>query len=301
MKNLRSKKYIFLFFKGFAMGIADVIPGVSGGTIAFISGIYQELLSSLSKLNFKSVALLTEQGFRAFYKHINGNFLTVLICGIICSVLTFAKFISYLLDSYALFVWSFFLGLVVSSIFLIFKQIQKWHFYNFLILITGILISYGISALPGLDHQNDSYWFLFLSGFLGICAMILPGISGAFILVLLGSYQNILNAIHQGTLGKIFMVILGAIAGLLSFSKILNFLFKNYKDLVLAFLTGFIIGALHKIYPWKIENKNVCPWEFEEPHILFCILLALCGGILIFILEHLQKKHEPCEVSKVER
>jgi putative membrane protein len=299
------KDYVFLFFKGIAMGAADVVPGVSGGTIAFISGIYEELLVSISNINLKTISILKQEGFKGAWNSINGNFLATLLAGIGVSVITLAKGISYLLDTEPILLWSFFFGLVVASVIFIGKQITQWNFKTILAIVIGTILAYNITILEPLVTNESSLFFYFISGALAICAMILPGISGSFILVLLGSYKMILEAIHSRDLKLIFTVGLGVIVGLLSFSKVLKWLFFNYKNLTLAALTGFIIGSLNKIWPWKetlswrtnshgeevpLLQKSVNPFLIEDNQIFFSIAMAIVGYAVILILEKIEKE-----------
>lgn len=298
------KESIFLFFKGMAMGAADVVPGVSGGTIAFISGIYEELLESISAINLKLIADLKEGGIKKVWKAINGDFLLVLLCGIAVSVLSLAKGISYLLKNEPILLWSFFFGLVLASVVFVGKQINRWTLTTYVLLFLGALAAYYITIIEPLVSDEPSMFFLFLSGALAICAMILPGISGSFILVLLGAYSSILEAIYTRNLQVIATVGVGAIVGLLSFSKILKWLFSHYKNLTLAGLTGFIIGSLNKIWPWKetltwrenshgeqvpLLQKSISPLSFEGDHQLAYAILVSCIGYAVIVgLEKIQ-------------
>ncbi len=286
------------------MGAADVVPGVSGGTIAFISGIYEELLNSISAINLQRITDLKEGGVPKLWKAINGNFLVILLSGIAVSVLSLAKGISYLLKNEPILLWSFFFGLVLASVVFVGKQISKWSTTTFILLFLGAIIAYCITIVEPLISEAPSMFFLFLSGALAICAMILPGISGSFILVLLGAYSYILEAIHTRNLQVIATVGLGAIVGLLSFSKILKWLFTRYKNFTLAGLTGFIIGSLNKIWPWKdtltwrenshgeqvpLLQKSISPFSFEGDHqLVYAFLLAIIGYAVIVGLEKIQ-------------
>lgn len=302
------KDYIIIGFKGMAMGAADVVPGVSGGTIAFISGIYEELLGSICNVNLKLFNTLKKEGLKAAWKQVNGNFLLSLFLGIFISVVTLAKAIKYLLENEPILLWSFFFGLVLASIIYVAKQITKWNFISVLLLLLSSFLAYYVTTLNPLVNENSSLLFLFLAGAIAICAMILPGISGAFILVLLGAYKTILTAVDDRDLKTIATVGLGAIVGLLSFSKILKWLFSNYKNYTLAALTGFIIGSLNKIWPWKetltwrtnshgvkvpFNQVSVSPFSFEgDPQIPFAVLLALIGFLLILLMEKLAVKKQ---------
>lgn len=302
--NRTLKDYIFLFFKGIAMGAADVVPGVSGGTIAFISGIYEELLESISAINLETVKLLKKEGVKAVWEKINGKFLATLLSGIAVSVISLAKGISYLLTNQPILVWSFFFGLVLASVIFVGKQITKWNVSAIISLVVGVFLAYYITIMEPLVSEGVSYWFLFFSGALAICAMILPGISGSFILVLLGAYKIILDAIHSRDLKVIAVVGIGAVVGLLTFSKVLKWLFAHHKNITLAGLTGFIIGSLNKIWPWKevltwrinshgesvaVMEKSVSPFQFQGDAQLYnAIILAVLGYLVIVGLEKVQ-------------
>ncbi len=286
------------------MGAADVVPGVSGGTIAFISGIYEELITSINNLNPSLIKVWKAEGFKVFWQKINGNFLLALFLGIFISLFSLATLVSWLLENEPILLWSFFFGLVAASIFFVGKEITKWNLSTALTLLFGAALAYFITTLPA-SENSTSLPYLFLSGALAVCAMILPGISGAFILVLLGSYKTILDAVHERDLKIVITVALGAIFGLLSFAKLLKWMFSNYKNLTLALLTGFILGSLNKIWPWKfilesktigdkvitLKEQNVSPFGYEgDPQLMFAIIAAIIGFSLIFILEKLASK-----------
>jgi len=298
--NRSVKDYVIIALKGVAMGAADVVPGVSGGTIAFISGIYEELLASINSINFKTLKILKEEGFSAMWKSINGSFLLSLLLGIGISVLSLSRVIKWLLETKPILLWAFFFGLVLASIIFVGKQIQKWKITTIAILIFGAGLAYYITIIPPLSAGSNSSLFLVLAGALAICAMILPGISGAFILLLLGAYKPALDAIHNFDLKKIALLGLGAILGLFSFARVLKWMFEKHKDLTLAILTGFIIGSLNKIWPWKrvldseiingklkiLQEVSVSPFSHSEnPQLLPAIVLAVVGFMLIIGLE----------------
>jgi len=293
------KEYLIIGLKGIAMGAADVVPGVSGGTIAFISGIYQELIETINAINFKALKTLKDEGVKAAWKAINGNFLISLLSGIGLSVITLAQVIKWLLENKPIMVWSFFFGLVLASIFFVGKQVSKWNIKHIMVLIFGAIVAYYITIMPAMGG-NNSLWFFFLSGALAICAMILPGISGSFILVLLGAYKPVLEALHTKDFKIILILMLGAVVGLLTFSRLLKWMFDHHKDTTLAVLTGFIIGSLNKIWPWKnilksemIEGKlkvildeSISPFNYQgDNHLYLAIMLAFVGFGLIILLE----------------
>lgn len=302
------KEYVVISLKGMAMGAADVVPGVSGGTIAFISGIYEELLNSISSFNFSLINVFKNEGFKSVWIKVNGNFLVSLFVGILISVLSLAKLIESMLENHPIVIWSFFFGLVLASIIYIGKQITKWTKGSVLCLILGAILAFYITTLNPMVSANSSPWFLFLAGMIAICAMILPGISGAVILVLLGAYKPVLNALNTKDFVSIIIFLVGAVLGLLSFSRILKWLFSTYKNYTLATLTGFIIGSLNKIWPWKetiswrINSKgievpfntaSVSPFSFEgDNQLLISIFLMLIGFGLIILLEKLAIKKD---------
>jgi len=281
------------------MGAADVVPGVSGGTIAFISGIYNELIDSINRFDLKAIKILKEQGIKKAFEYVNGKFLLSLLLGIAISVVSLARLFKWLIEEHPILIWSFFFGLVLASIFFVGKQIKKWDFLTVLNLILGAGIAYYITIMPAMENHNQD-WFLILAGALAICAMILPGISGAFILLLLGVYKPALEAIHNFDIKKIALLGFGAIIGLLSFARLLKWLFKNYPNRTLAILTGFIIGSLNKIWPWKktltwytnskgvklpLTQQSILPFEMENNQLILAIILAIIGFSVIFILE----------------
>lgn len=286
------------------MGAADVVPGVSGGTIAFISGIYEELITSLNNFNLATFKTWKDKGLKAAWRRLNGNFLLALFIGIAISVVSLARLISWLLENQPIMVWSFFFGLVLASVIIVARDIKRWNAALILVFILGALAAYFITSLPPADN-SESLPFFFLSGALAVCAMILPGISGAFILVLLGSYKTALDAVHERNFLILGVMALGAVFGLLSFARLLKWMFHHYKNITLALLTGFILGSLNKIWPWKevldsrvygdksvvIKEINILPWNYLGDHQLeYAIPLAILGFSLIFILEKIASK-----------
>lgn len=306
------------------MGAADVVPGVSGGTIAFITGIYEELLETISKLSPSLLKTWKKEGFKSFWSQLNGSFLLSLVGGIFVSIVSLAKVITYFLEFYPIHLWSFFFGLILASIWLVGKTVKKWNITTIIGLIVGTLIAYYITIVSPVAMDEISLPYVFLSGALAICAMILPGISGSFILLLLGAYTAILGSITSllealkvknfalltDNLITLVVFIVGCLFGLITFAKVLNFLFKKAHQLTIAILTGFLIGSLNKIWPWKhtleyrtnshgeevpFIQKSVLPQSFEtltneNPHLLFSIGLMLFGFILILLLEKFSKK-----------
>jgi putative membrane protein len=295
-------QYLSITVRGIGMGAADVIPGVSGGTIAFITGIYQELIDSLANINFGALKTLKNDGVKSFWKHVNGNFFLALFLGIGISVASLAKLVTYLLEYYPVLLWSFFFGLVLSSAILVLRTIKKWNTAAVVGLIIGTAIAAFISVIET-TASGDQSWYIVLSGAIAICAMILPGISGAFILVLLGSYNLVIEGIKDIDLKIIGLFAVGCIIGLLSFSRLLKYLFAHFKDIVLAVLSGFLFGSLLKIWPWKNRlgeeplvihsdgredwmMTNVVPANYEGVAELgWAIGLAVVGFVVVFALE----------------
>lgn len=283
------------------MGAADVVPGVSGGTIAFISGIYEELISTISGVNFSLLKTWKKEGFLSMWRKLNGSFILALLSGILISVFTVMRLANYLLENHPILIWSFFFGLVVASIWYVASQIPTWNWKIVLALVIGAVVAFYLVSLPPMAG-NSSNLFILLSGAIAICAMILPGISGAFILVLLGAYKNITEAAHDFDFKTLGIFAVGAVIGLLSFAKLLKWLFVHYSSITLAVLTGFIAGSINKIWPWKevlekeligdkelvLEEASVLPWNYQgEPNTLYAILLMLAGFFLILFLEYL--------------
>lgn len=304
MEDRNFIQYAIITLKGMAMGAADVVPGVSGGTIAFISGIYEELITSINNVDISLFKTLRKDGLSAFWKKLNGNFLVALFLGIAISVFSLAKFISWLLVTQPILVWSFFFGLVVASVFFVGKSIEAWTWKTVGMFILGTALAYFVTILPP-SHSVETLPFLFFCGALAICAMILPGISGAFILVLLGSYKTILDAVHERDFKIIITVALGAVFGLLSFSRLLKWMFNHHKNMTLAVLTGFILGSLNKIWPWKqiletetfgdkiitVSEQNISPFAFDgDNQLILALILAILGFSLIFVLEKIASK-----------
>ena len=250
--------YIMVAVKGACMGAADVIPGVSGGTIAFITGIYDQLIGSINSINGTAVKLFFSGKFKEFWKHINGNFLLSLFCGIIISVLSLAGLMQYLLEHHPIQTWAFFFGLIVASSIFILRGIEGWNLKSVIFLILGVILGIVVCTLSP-TQTPDALWFIFLSGAIAICAMILPGISGSFILLILGKYKYIMGTITGVTTGTAVgegLVILGvfavgAVCGILAFSRFLHWLLARYHKQTLLVLAGFIIGSLVKVWPWS--------------------------------------------------
>ena len=259
------KDYIMVGVKGACMGAADVIPGVSGGTIAFITGIYDEFVGSIARVDAEAVRLLLKGKIRDFWKHINGTFLLSVIAGIGVSVVSLAGLMQMLLSDYPVQTWAFFFGLIVASSIFILRGISGWKALYGGLLALGVVLGVTVCTLSP-TQTPDALWFIFISGAIPICAMILPGISGSFILLILGKYQYIMGVISGLTTGENFsqnlviiaVFLVGAVFGILSFSKFLHWLLARWNKETLIVLAGFIIGSLVKVWPWSNAEAIVC-------------------------------------------
>ena len=304
-------RYLILYLKGMLMGAADIVPGVSGGTIALITGIYEELLHSINAVSWKNLKLLQEKGIRSVWKELNGSFLITVFGGIITSILILSRLLEWLILNEPIGLWSFFFGLLIASIVYLYKTDLKVNLTSLFYLCLGTIISFSVTQL-GVIQNEVSLWYLFLSGFIGISAMILPGLSGAYILFLMGVYQIILSNVRQAqdlffdfNMGKFIemaeilgVFILGIILGIKIFSKVLTWLLERYPQKILAVLIGLMIGSLHKVWPWqnKIFNNSfseikktvaVLPQDFlgDSPQILKAFILMFLGFVVLFITE----------------
>lgn len=247
-------KGLKIYFSGLLMGAADVVPGVSGGTIAFILGVYDRLISALSRVNKESVNMLLKADFRALWRHFDGTFLLLLGSGVVTSIFLLAGVVTYLLEVYPSYLWSFFFGLILASAKLLVDQIHEFNWRHCVVMLLGISIGMSLSLLVPTQF-NTSLVMVFLSGMVAICAMILPGISGSFLLLMMGMYGFILSAIKSFDLLVISVFAAGALIGLLSFSKVLNYLLNKARYMTLAALTGVMLGALVKVWPWKAVTE----------------------------------------------
>lgn len=277
--------YIKLFFKGVFMGIADAIPGVSGGTIALLLGIYEELISTISGLNFSLITKLKNNGFKSFWESLNGNFLITLVLGIGISLILFVKISANLLTSHPLYVWSFFLGLILATVYVIYKLIESWNLVN--IISTLLMIAFSIILTSdSLNISDDTnLFYILICGIIASSAMILPGISGSLILVILGVYKILVEALDNLDVKIISSFIVGAVIGVISFSKILKWLFNNYKSLAYSIMLGLVIGSIEKIWPW---NKSFSA-ELSNLDLFLSISLVILGFIIVFLLEKRKK------------
>jgi len=302
--NRTPKQYFLLYLKGLSMGAADVVPGVSGGTIAFITGIYEELIHSIKSAGNAAKTHLLKGRIVGFIDAINGDFLFTLLAGIATSILLLSKLVLFLLENQPIAIWSFFFGLIIASAIIVYKKIKVHHIGIFLVAIFGAVIAYWITVASPTETTTD-LWFIFVCGAIAICAMILPGISGSFILLLLGKYEYILTALKDMKVGIILTFIAGCITGISLFAHVLDWLLKRYHDIAVGLLAGFMIGSLNKVWPWKeiistrINSKgqvvplletNISPLNYldvtgKNPEILTSLVLCLVGFLVVYLLE----------------
>lgn len=295
------KDYAVLMLKGMGMGAADVVPGVSGGTIAFIVGIYDELINSIKSINLESLKLFFSGKWATFWKKINGNFLFFLLAGIGISVFSLAKLITWLLVNQPILVWSFFFGLVLASTWFVSKDIKEWKSWKtWVAFVIGAVVAFYITVATPAETPSNLL-FIFLCGAIAICAMILPGISGSFILVLLGKYFFIMDAVKTLDVVVIAVFGSGACIGITSFSRILSYALAHFRNITLAVLTGFMLGSLNKVWPWKevvetfvdshgevkpLIETNILP----NAHVPEAVVLMVAGFFLVYFLEKLSAK-----------
>ena len=299
------KHYIILFLKGMGMGIANVIPGVSGGTIALITEIYEDLINSLKSCDKKALKLILSFKISDFIQHTNLYFLLAVFSGSVASVFSIASLFKYLFLHYPIFIWAFFFGLIIASIYFIGKRIQKWNTSTVISLIIGTTVAIYISFLTPAS-ENNNLFFVFLCGIIGVSGMILPGLSGSYILILMGNYELLMvKAVTELNIILLSVFFVGSAFGLMSFSHVLSWVFKQYKDATLALLTGFILGSLNIIWPWKKVAESIIiqgeekiisydwyfPSDFNKETIL-AILLILIGIYTVYILEDFEQNKE---------
>lgn len=310
MQNNRSwRDYLALSGKGMMMGAADAVPGVSGGTVAFITGIYEELINSLKQFGPEAIKILFSQGIGAAWKHVNGSFLLALITGIIVSLASIARVVLYWLDNYPELLWSFFFGLILASVWSLCRHIERWESHTITAFFSGAVLAYLITTISPASVEASALT-IFLSGMVAICAMILPGISGSFILLLMGMYTPILMAVKNFELFTLGLFGAGCAIGLLSFSHVLSWMFSSFKTTTLALLGGFMLGSLNKVWPWKyttsysidrhgkeipLVQENILPNTFEsmtgEPSsILMAMVLMVVGAGIVFLIEKMGRR-----------
>ncbi|ANQ51032.1 DUF368 domain-containing protein [Flammeovirga sp. MY04] len=299
------KEKLFIFLKGLAMGAADVVPGVSGGTVAFITGIYERLLNAINSIDLEALKLLSKFKIKELWEKLDLNFLLPLFVGIGTAVFSLAKLMKYLLVHEPIGLWSFFFGLIIASTLLVGKQVKKWNVATIIAIIIGAVLSYWITiATP--SQAPEGMIYIFFAGMIAICAMILPGISGSFMLLLMGQYDQIISAITDLNIKVIAVFGAGAAIGITSFSRILSFLLKKYHDFTIALLSGVMIGSLNKVWPWKqilktyidrhgetkpLIEKSILPQHFEgDNQLILAIVLAIVGFVLVYGIEKFASK-----------
>ena len=297
------RAYAGLVARGFCMGASDVVPGVSGGTMAFILGIYEELVDSIRSINLEVIRLALSFKIKAVFDHVPWKFLLAVLSGILLAIFSLAQFLEWALESYPVLIWSFFFGLILASVFVVGQRVQTWNLAN---IVAILLATLGAFVLVGLvpTETPTAPWFIFLSGAIVICAMILPGISGSFILVLLGKYQYILAAVNDRDFVTLFIFAAGAGIGIITFAQVLGWLFKRYHDITIAVLTGFMLGSLRAVWPWKevlsttldrhghevpLQQALALPPGFTG-EVILAFGLALFGMALVVVLERLANR-----------
>lgn len=304
------KKYFNLFLKGMGMGAANVVPGVSGGTIALITGIFEELIHSIKSFNIEAIKLLLQGKFKELAKHVNLNFLIAIFLGIAISILSIAKLFGYLLENQPVYIYATFFGLILASIYFVGKTVQKWNAPTIISFVVGTTIAILLTILEP-AKENSSLLYLFICGIVATCSMILPGLSGSFVLILMGNYQLVMiDAVNELNIGILIPVVIGAAAGLILFSNLLSWVFKKFKDQTISTLTGFILGSLGVLWPWKTAQfakdelgqmilkdgegivegyKWMVPEQLTQ-EVIFAILFMFLGIAIIWGTEYLANK-----------
>lgn len=276
------KHYIVLFFKGMGMGAANVVPGVSGGTIALITGIFEKLINSIKSFNPTALNLLLHGKFRQFATHVNLYFLLAVFAGVFASIVSIARIFGYLLEHHPIHLMSFFFGLILASIYFVGKTIDKWNIPVIISFAAGTTIAILLSILEP-AQENSSLWYLFICGIVATCSMILPGLSGSFVLILMGNYQLVMiDAVNNMDIAILLPVVVGAVAGLLLFSNLLSWLYEKFRNQTIAVLTGFILGSLGIIWPWKTE----VPAKNELGQLIYKDGETIIEGYNWFLPEH---------------
>jgi putative membrane protein len=285
------------------MGASDVVPGVSGGTMALVLGIYEDLIYAIKSFDLKSLVFLVTLRIRAFFQSVSWRFLLTLGIGILTAILTLAKVLSWLLQNQPVLIWSFFLGLIVASVVSVSRRVEAWQFSTWACFFGGMIGAYFLVGLVPVSTPDD-YWFLFVSGAVAICAMILPGISGSFILVLLGKYHYILEAVNNRDFIVLSVVAAGACIGIIAFSRLLGWLLKKYHDMIVAMLTGLMLGSLRKVWPWKetiesyvndhgkvtpLVQSNILPGQWNT-EVLAALSLMMIGFLVVLFLDRLGRR-----------
>ena len=300
------KYYLILLLKGFGMGAANVIPGVSGGTIALVTGIYEQLINSLKSFNFQAVKLLFSGNFKSFIEHIQLKFLVSVFSGTSLSIFTLAKVLEFFFSKNEQLVWSFFFGLIIASIYYVGKMVKSWNISTFISLVLGIFFAASLAFLKPVT-QDDSFYYLIICGIVSVASMILPGLSGSYVLILMGNYQLImLQSVSDpfSNLNILLPVMLGAVVGFLGLSHGISFVLKKFYNSTISLLTGFVVGSLLIIWPWKIPLETIVgragelkvvsySWVFPDLYLtenIFCLILSFLGIFVVWLIEYLGSK-----------
>ncbi len=310
------KEYLNYLLKGIAVGVANIIPGVSGGTIALITGIFERLINAIKAFDLKAAKLLFTGKWKAFAEKTDFYFLLTLFIGIALAIITLARVFDFLFRNYPVYIWSYFFGLVLASVYFVAKTIERWNFVVIFFFVFGTGFAIFVSLINP-AAENSNFWYLFLCGIVAICSMILPGLSGSFVMILMGNYQLVaIQAINDRDLGILLPVALGAIIGLIAFSHVLSWVFKHYKDQTIATLSGFILGSLNVLWPWKtaeyLKNSaggfvikhgekvvaryaSVLPEHFDKSFwiAVFVMVLGIVSITVIELLASGQETQEP--------
>lgn len=286
MKSRNTIGHLRVFFCGILMGIADAIPGISGGTIALLLGIYEELIGSISNFNIYLFQNLKKKGIKYCWNKINGNFLLSLISGVLLSLVSFVKIFSILIQKYPLFIWSFFLGLILATLFVINRNIKKWNIVNFILIFIFAFLTILLSIINPSISENINLFYILICGIIASSAMILPGISGSLILVILGVYTLIINALNNLEYNIILVFLIGCLIGIINFSKIIKWLFHNYRDYTFSIMLGLVIGSIYTVWPWRKSFTD----DKTNEYIFLSVIIAIIGFTVIYILEKISKK-----------
>ena len=286
MKSRNTIGYLRVFLCGILMGIADAIPGISGGTIALLLGIYEELIGSISNFNIYLFQNLKKKGIKYCWNKINGNFLLSLISGVLLSLVSFVKIFSVLIQKYPLFIWSFFLGLILATLFVINRNIKKWSIVNFILIFIFAFLTILLSIINPSISENINLFYILICGIIASSAMILPGISGSLILVILGVYTLIINALNNLEYNIILVFLIGCLIGIINFSKIIKWLFHNYRDYTFSIMLGLVIGSIYTVWPWRKSFTD----DKTNEYIFLSVIITIIGFTMIYTLEKISKK-----------
>ena len=286
MKSRNTIGNLRVFFCGVFMGVADAIPGISGGTIALLLGIYEELIGSISNFNINLFQNLKKKGIKYCWNKINGNFLLSLISGVLLSLVSFVKIFSILIEKYPLFIWSFFLGLILATLFVINRYIKKWDIVNFILILIFAFLTILLSIINPSVGENINLFYILVCGIIASSAMILPGISGSLILVILGAYTLIIDALNNLEYNIILVFLIGCLIGIINFSKIIKWLFHNFRDYTFSIMLGLVIGSIYTVWPWRKSFTD----DVTNEYIFLSVIITIIGFAVIYSLEKISKK-----------